>query len=104
LSLNLKLSTFVRLCVITGFRVKTSGFVYDASDNETLTEISNAPYVKLNFLAIAGLGIKYNLNNKFSLMLYPYYKYHLNSMIENDFYYKQFIDNAGISFGIRYKF
>jgi len=99
-----KFSPFVRTGLITGLHIKTQGFTYNVENNEQLIENTDLAYVKANFWLLFGAGVRYKLNDKFSLMLYPYYRYHLNDLINDETYYRQSLNNMGIKFGVRYIF
>jgi len=99
-----KFSPFIRTGLITGLHIKTQGFTYSLKNNEELIENSDLPYVKANFWLLFGAGVRYNLNDKFSVLIYPYYRYHLNSIISDKTYYRQSLNNMGINFGVRYLF
>ncbi len=99
-----KFSPFIRTGLITGLHIKTQGFTYNLKNNEELIENTDLPYVKANFWLLFGAGVRYNLNDKFSVLIYPYYRYHLNSIISDKTYYRQSLNNMGINFGVRYLF
>ena len=99
-----KISPFIRTGLITGLHIKTQGFTYSTQNNQQLIENTDLPYIKANFWLLFGAGINYKLNDKFSVLVYPYYRYHLNSIIADKTYYRQSLNNMGINFGFRYKF
>ena len=99
-----KFSPFVRTGLITGLHIKTQGFTYSVENNEQIIENTDLPYVKANFWLLFGAGVRYNLNDKFSILVYPYYRYHLNDIINDKTYYRQSLNNMGIKFGVRYMF
>jgi len=99
-----KFSPFIRTGLITGLHIRTQGFTYSVENNEQLIENTDLPYVKANFWLLFGVGIRYNLNDRFSVLVYPYYRYHLNDLINDDSYYRQSLNNMGIKFGVRYMF
>jgi opacity protein-like surface antigen len=99
-----KFSPFIRTGVIAGLHIKTKGFTYDIENNQELIEANNTPYMKANFWLLLGAGVKYKLNDKISILIYPYYRYNLNSIISDKNYYKQSLNNIGVNFGVKYKF
>jgi len=98
-----KFSPFVNGGLITGLLIKTSTYTYQTSDG-ALIQNNNTPYIKPNFWLVFGAGVRYNVNNKYSLMVYPYYRYNLKSIIESTNIYGQKINIFGINFGVRYTF
>lgn len=99
-----KFSPFVRTGIIAGLHIKTKGFTYSIENNQELVEASNTPYMKANFWLLFGAGARYNINDKVSVLIYPYYRYNINGIIDDKSYYKQSLNNMGIKFGVRYKF
>jgi len=98
-----KFSPFVNGGLITGLLVKTSTYTYEAN-NGTLIQDNNTPYIKPNFWLVFGAGARYNVNDKYSLMIYPYYRYNLKSIIESTNIYGQKMNIFGVNFGVRYTF
>ena len=98
-----KLSPFINGGLITGLLIKTSTYTYQAN-NGALIQDNNTPYIKPNFWLAFGAGIRYNINNKYGLMVYPYYRYNLKSIIESSNIYGQKINVWGVNFGVRYTF
>jgi len=98
-----KLSPFINGGLITGLLIKTSTYTYQTS-NGALIQDNNTPYIKPNLWLVFGAGVRYNVNNKYSLMVYPYYRYNLKSIIESTNIYGQKINIFGVNFGVRYTF
>ena len=98
-----KFSPFINGGLITGLLIKTSTYTYKSNEGNLIQD-NNTPYIKPNFWLVFGAGVRYNVNNKYSLMIYPYYRYNLKSIIENTNIYGQKMNIFGINFGIRYTF
>ncbi len=93
---------FMRAGLVTGIYMKSKAYYLNA--NSEIIDASNLPFAKFNFWAHAGLGIKYNLNKKFSAYILGDYRYNLNAILKDEQYFNQNINNIGLSIGIQYHF
>lgn len=93
---------FVRGGLVTGIYIKTQGYL--VSSEGQITSLEALPFAKVIFWAHAGIGMKYNLNKRFSAYTMLNYRYNLNAIINDEQYINQHLDNTGLTFGFQYHF
>jgi opacity protein-like surface antigen len=71
---------------------------------EKLTSFSQPKTEIVNLSLLAGVGINYNLTDRYSLKLEPVFKHSLNPIINKDAPIKSYLYSLGLNIGIAYYF
>jgi hypothetical protein len=85
------------------FLSQTNTITMEFNDGRTETNTSrgDSGFNRINLMAMGGLGIKYNFQNKFYIKMEPIFKYSMPSII--DTVIKGYLYSAGLNIGIYYQ-
>ena len=92
---------FVAGGLVTGIYIKTQSYYLK---NEHVVASQILPYSRFAFWAHLSLGMRYQFNKKISFSASVYYRYHLNSILDDQSYFKQSLDNVSFKLGAYYHF
>lgn len=98
-NLSVELSTGVSI----GFRVNSSGKFLDSQNNLIDINSSNSPYSNTMMNYLLSVGLKYHIDNRFSVIAQPIYKTNLNSLFNsgNSARYNHIGLNIGLNYIIK---
>lgn len=97
-----KWQPFARVGLVTGVYIKSKANII-ISDGQRLV-LDDLPFAKFNFWGHLGLGIKYNMNKKWTAYSQVHYKFNINAILKDDSSLEQSIDPISLRLGIQYHF
>lgn len=97
-----KWQPFARVGLVTGVYVKSKASIL--SGDGKLVKLDDLPFAKFNFWGHLGLGIKYNMNKKWTAYAQAHYKFNINAILKDDSSLEQSIDPISLRLGIQYHF
>lgn len=101
---NSKINLDITGGILLGFYIGGNGKTIDVENKKEFIPLDQLPFIKPNISYIVKGTLSYNFYSNFSLLVSPYMKKNISSIMSDNYMYQKRYTRVGIDLGIRYTF